>query len=218
MDLCFSIDALAASGRHAWRLLRDMRHWRTCVFAETLKPDDACLTDSKALQSWIGRRLVRDRGYELKARDKPGRFDFFMRGIFAHAIVHRMSTAPIPAIPDLQQCLTHAHTGVPWLIYLDLGGHFRALDTRGCQIIGNPEIAVRGEITSAEGYVGEKAAADAAYVARLYHQFLAGWQAHLDSGRLGVFVPDTEKLRDIERIRRDILAWTPESCASSRPT
>jgi len=218
MKLCFSIDALAASGDRAWRLLADESHWRPCTFAETLRADDACLTDRATLQSWTGRRLVRDRELLLKPRDKPGRFDFLMRGIFAHAIVHRMSAAPMPAMDDLQRCLATASPGTPWLIYLDLAGHFRAMDTQNSRIIGNPDIAVRGEIASAEGYVGEAAANDTAYVARLYQQFLAGWRTHLDTRRTGIFVPDIEKAGDLEAIRAAILAWEPESCASSPPT
>ncbi len=214
MKLYFSIDGLSAAGDKAWRLLEDEQHWRRCRFAEILKPGDARLTDRKTLQSWAGRRLKADKAFLLMPGGRPGRFDFLMRGIFAHTIIHRLSAAPLPGKDDLRQCLATSAPGTAWLVYLNLAGQFRALDTASNRIIGNPDIAVRGEVASAAGYVGEKAAASNDYVAGLYHQFLAGWLMHLQSRRLNVFVPDSEKLEEPEKIRQQILEWQPESCAS----
>jgi len=218
MKLCFSVDALSSAGDHAWRLLEDGKHWRPSSFAEALQPGDGKLTDRETLQAWVGRRLRSDKEFCLIPKDKPGRFDFFMRGIFAHAIIHRLSSAPLPDREDLIQCMASSTPGTAWLIYLDLAGHFKALDTNKNRIIGNLDIAVRGEVASAEAYVGKEAASKAAYVDGLYHQFLAGWWEHLNSRRLSVFVPDTEKLEELDQIRQKILDWEPEACASQPPT
>lgn len=214
MKLCFSIDALSAAGDKAWRLLEDGQHWRPCTFAEALQPCDGRLTDRETLQSWVGQRLKTDKELTLTARGKPGMFDFLMRGIFAHVIVHRLSAAPVPGKEELRQCMVAASPGTPWLIYLDLAGHFRVLDTTANRIIGNIDIAVRGEIASSEAFTGPAAAGKDAYIDGLYHQFLAGWREHLNSGHMAIFVPDAEKLEELDQIRQRILEWTPESCAS----
>ena len=44
MKLCFSIDALSASGAKAWRLLEN-HSWRECTYAEPLQDGDARITD-----------------------------------------------------------------------------------------------------------------------------------------------------------------------------
>ena len=214
MKLCFSVDALSSAGDQAWRLLEDGQHWRACSFTETLQPGDARLTDREALQSWTGQRLKTDKELTLTTKGKPGMLDFFMRGIFAHAIIHRLSAAPLPDKEDLRQCIEASAPGTPWLIYIDLAGHFKALDTASTRIIGNLDIAVRGEIASAEEYTGPKAAGKEAYIDGLYHQFLAGWWEHLNSYRLAVFVPDNEKLEELEKIRQRIVEWQPELCES----
>jgi hypothetical protein len=100
--------------------------------------------------------------------------------------------------------------GSPWLVYLDLGGNFRALDSGTASIIGNLDIAVRGDIASSPDYVGPQAAADARLMAEMHRQFLAGWLEHLKSRRLGVFVPDVEKLKDEASLRQAIDTWQPE--------
>ena len=214
MKLCFSVDALSSAGDRAWRLLEDGQHWRPCSFAEALQPTDARLTDKETLKSWIGQRLRADRELALAPKGKPGMFDFLVRGIFAHAIIHRLSAAPLPDKEDLRQCMAASIPGTPWLIYINLAGHFKALDSASNRIIGNLDIAVRGEIASAEEYTGPKAAGKETYIDGLYHQFLAGWWEHLNSHRLAVFVPDNEKLEELEKIKQRIIEWQPELCAS----
>ena len=49
MKLCFSIDALSASGAKAWRLLEN-QSWRECIYGEALKDGDARLTDQQNAQ------------------------------------------------------------------------------------------------------------------------------------------------------------------------
>lgn len=210
MKLCFSIDGLSASGDHAWRLQEDLQHWRSCSFAEDLRTGDARPVNRTDVEQWPGRRLKPDKELGLIAKARPGMFDFFMRGVFAHVIVHRFTPAPIPAREQLVQLLRESEPGTPWLIHLDLAGHFRMLDTCREKIIGNTEIAVRGEIASSSDHVGEKAAADEVYADEIYRQFLAGWCLHLVSRRLGVFVPDLEKVGDEPSLRQDIMDWKPE--------
>lgn len=198
MKLAFSIDALTAAGDRSWRLLKDEMHWRPSTFAADFKSGDASLTDAKKVEYWHGRRLQRDRELGLKAKDKPGLFDFFMRGVFAHAIVHRFSPPAVPDKEQLSATLAAATPGRPWLLYLDLGGGFRVLDSSREKVIGNIKIAVRGEIASSPDYIWPKAAANAIYVDGIYRQFLAGWLLHLQSRRLGVFVPDVEKAAAVD--------------------
>ncbi len=209
MKLYFSIDALHESGKQAWRLQRSNDHWRPCHFGAPLQQGDWRSPDVEEARAWHGLRLRLKHG-TLQAREKPGRFDFLARGIFAHAILHRLSAAPIPERAQLQQQLREHPPGVPWLPYLNLAGGFAMLDTRDTPIIGNLRIAVRGEIASAAQYVGESAANDEAWVDALYRQFLAGWKEHLRSGRTGIFVPDAETLRPVEEYRAWIENWQPE--------
>jgi hypothetical protein len=210
MKFCFTIDALSAAGNEAWRLMADEQRWRTATFAEDVQSQDARLTEDEIVRGWMGRRLSRDKQLGLKPREKPGMFDFLMRGIFAHAIVHRFSPAPVPDKDQLASTMAKAQPGCPWLVYLDLAGHFQALDTRHESIIANTHIAVRGEIASSQDYIGPKAAEDAILVDEIYRQFLAGWYTHLVSRRLGIFVPDAEKLEDEDQLRKKILAWKHE--------
>lgn len=210
MKLVFSIDALDDAGRHAWRLLNNGR-WRTCRFAEPLQAGDAALRDRHEAESWVGRRLKKDKQQGLIPRERPGRFDFLMRGIFAHAVPHRFSSAPVPDFEQLKQTVRALAPGTPWLLHLDLAGNFRALDTRTERIIGNLSIAVRGEIASSPDYVGPKAADNETLMHEIYHQFLAGWLEHLTTSRMGVFVPDVEKLKDESFYLEGIRHWTPET-------
>ncbi len=211
MKLAFSIDAVDASGAEAWRLRADGESWRRCVFAEDLKEGDARLTDLEEVSDWAGRRLRRDRARGLVPKDKPGMFDFLMRGIFAHAVVHRFSPPPIPDKSQMLAALRDAKPGVPWLLYLDLAGHFRLLDTSRQKILGNLEIAVRGEIASSPAYVGSQAVEDDRRMQELYRQFLGGWLQHLKSRRLAVFVPAVEETESEEKLRRAIEQWRWET-------
>jgi hypothetical protein len=210
MKFGLSMDALSAAGDEAWRLQADHEHWRPCSFAADLRAGDAMIESPDEAVRLAGLRLKKDRALGLKPVGRPGLFDFLMRGIFAHPVVHRFSPAPIPDKPQMTATLTGLKPGTAWLLYLDLGGNFRALDSATTHIIGNLDIAVRGEIASSPGYVGTEAVADARLMDEIYRQFLAGWLEHLKSRRLGVFVPDVEKLKDEPALIRDIESWPHE--------
>ena len=209
MQIGFTLDALSAAGDRAWRLQNDGK-WRPATFAEDARSGDRLDPGVEQIRDLVGRRLRRDRERGLLAQERPGMFDFLMRGIFAHAVVHRFSSPAIPERAQMIATLAALPPGTPWLLYLDLGGSFRALDTGVERIIGNLKIAVRGEIASAAGYVGAQAAVDTAYVELLYRQFLSGWLEHLKSRKPGVFVPDPEKLKEVADLHRMIEAITPE--------
>ena len=209
MNICFSLDALSPSGAKAWRLQIN-QHWRSCTYAEPLQTGDACLTDQQTIQQWLGHRLKTDKELGLIRSKKAGRFDFLMRGIFAHAVLHRRSSAPLPEFEQMVDCVQHCTPGTPWLIYLDPAGHFRALDTENHSILNNLDIAVRGEIASSAGYIGPQAAADTQQMQEQYRQFLAGWLEHLTSSNMQIFVPDPEKLKETETYLKEIKAWQPE--------
>lgn len=210
MKLCFTIDALSAAGDDAWRLLADGESWRACIFAEDAREGDAMPEDTAQVQQWAGQRLKKDKALLLTRQGKPGVFDFLMRGIFAHAIPHRLSPAPIPDKAQMTEAVREAAPGTPWLPYLDLAGHFRMLDSSLEPIIGNLNLAVRGEIASAAGYTGPEAADNADAMDTLYRQFLAGWLEHLNTRRLAVFIPDAEKLAPEEDLKRKIGDWQHE--------
>jgi len=210
MRLCFSIDALSAAGDKAWRLLDDGQRWRACRFAEALQEHDARLTDRGEAEDWVGRRLAKDKANVLKAKGKAGTFDFLMRGIFAHAVLHRLSPAPVPDKQQMVSVIRETPPGTPWLLYLNVAGHFCMLDTTSSKIIGNLDIAVRGEIASSEAFIGPQAAEKDILMDELWLQFLAGWDEHLQTSKMSAFVPDTEKLKEesfyLDRIRN----WQPE--------
>lgn len=210
MKLGLTMDALSAAGDAAWRLQADREHWLPCPFAADLRPDDALLESPGEAVHLAGQRMKKDRVLGLKPTGRPGLFDFLMRGIFAHPVVHRFSPAPIPDKTRMVATLSDLAPGTPWLLYLDLGGNFRTLDSGAARIIGNLDIAVRGEIASAAGYVGAEAAADARLMDEIYRQFLAGWLEHLKSRRLGVFVTDVEKLKDEATLVQAIASWQHE--------
>ncbi len=204
------MDALDAAGAKAWRLQDDMQHWRSCIYAEPMQEKDARFADPAAAEALNGRRMKSDKQLGLVTRDKPGAFDFLMRGIFAHAVLHRFSPAPIPDKQQMIDTIAALEAGTPWLLYLDVTGHFRALNTTDEHIIGNLRIAVRGEIASAEAYVGIQAAENEAMMALHYRQFLGGWLEHLRSGNMAVFVPDAEKTEQENDYIPKIRDWQHE--------
>jgi len=207
---CFSIDALSPSAAAAWRLQDDQR-WRQVVYAEPLQAGDARLIDQQAIAAWLGVRLKKDRTQGLVRQQRAGRFDFLMRGIFAHAVVHRFSAAPLPDLAQMVACHAGCEPGRPWLVYLDLAGHFCALDSDQQSILQNLSIAVRGEIASSPAYIGAQAAADAQLMGTIYHQFLAGWLEHLRSSNMQIFVPEVKQLKPQEELIAAIQAWQPEA-------
>jgi len=210
MKLFFTIDALSARGDKAWRLQSDMESWRPSTYAEAIQAGDAEITTREQAESWTGRRLVADKEFGLIAKEKAGRFDFLMRGIFAHAVLHRMSAAPLPNKDQMLDVMKSLKPGIPWLLYLNPAGHFFGMDTRGAKIIGNLDIAVRGEIASSEDYIGTKAAENESMMNTLYHQFIAGWWEHLTTAQMAVFVPDADKLREESFYIEKIENWLPE--------
>lgn len=195
MSLVFSIDALEASGKHAWRLQSDMQQWRPCTYAEALIDSDAKLTTPEDAEKHNGFRMQRDEDFGLIKRGKPGPFDFLLRGIYTHAVQHRLSPPPVPALNQMLDVVAELTPGTAWLLYLDSSAHFRALDSSREPIIGNLQIAVRGEIASSSAYVGPQAVLDEALMNRTWRQFLGGWLDHLQSGNMAIFVPDVEKLK-----------------------
>ncbi|MDQ6977285.1 MAG: hypothetical protein Q9M75_04155 [Ghiorsea sp.] len=209
MKLFFSVDALSLLGNQAWRL-QDDKTWRDCEFGEDLKEGDAKLTDKEEVRNWVNIRLSKDKETGLKVKGKSGMFDFLMRGIFAHVIVHRLSPAPVPNKDIMIQTIAQAEVGTPWLLYLDLAGNFRMLHSEQTPIIANPDIAVRGEIASSAGFIGEEAVKNTEMMDALYHQFVAGWLMHLETRRLSVFVPDTEDIRPLDECIEKIQAWKHE--------
>lgn len=209
MRLAFSIDALDAAGSHAWRLLDDQRSWRACTYAEPLHAGDARL-NARTAEKLTGHRMQQDKDSGLTKRGKTGMFDFLMRGIFTHAILHRLADPPVPSRDNMLATIAGLEPGTPWLLYLDVAGHFRALDSNHSRIIGNLDIAVRGEIASSPAYIGAGAVSDEALMDRTWRQFLGGWLEHLKSGNMAVFVPDVEKLREESIYLEEIGACRPE--------
>lgn len=209
MKVIFSIDALSPAGDKAWRL-QSNDSWRECTYAEPLRAGDAELTEKNEINFWPGRKLIKDKDRGLVAKNKAGMFDFLMRGIYAHAVVHRFGSAPLPSKEQMVKLLASLPPGTAWLMYLDIAGHFRALDSNKTGIIGNLDIAVRGEIASSPDYVGEKAAADEKLVESTFKQFIAGWLEHLKTHQMAVFVPDLEKLKDESDYIGEIEQWSGE--------
>ncbi len=209
MKLCFSVDALSLLGNKAWRLQKN-NTWRPCKFAEDLQSGDTKLTNKQEVGQWFSVRLQKDKELGLKPKGKAGIFDFMMRGIFSHVIVHRLSPAPVPNKNDMMQVIAQAEVGTPWLLYLDLSGNFRMLHSEQTPIMTNPDIAVRGEIASAAGFIGKEAVQNTAMMNTLYHQFVAGWLMHLETRRLSVFIPDTEDIRPLGECIEKIKAWQHE--------
>ncbi len=210
MNIIFSVIAMPQLGKKMWRL-QDDNTWRLLATPdEPLKEHDAKLTDKEEVQSWINVRLVEDKDTGLKVKGKTGIFDFLVSGILSHVVVHRLSPAPIPDKTQMIQTIAKSEVGVPWLLYLDLAGNFRMLNSDKTPIIGNPDIAVRGEIASSAAYVGKEAAANAEKMDILYHQFIAGWLTHLQTRRLSVFIPETKDMHSLEDCIEKIKAWKHE--------
>ena len=208
MRLAFTIDALSDSGGRAWRLRSDMAHWRPARFAEDAAAGDALLTEIGRLRPLIGLRLRRSRETGLSVKDRSGPFDFLQRGIFSHAILHRFTPAPIPDKEQMVQTLRRMVPGRAQLLYLDPGAIFRSREAE--DLIHNPTIAVRGEIASSPGFIGERAAADGRLVDQLWGQFLAGWSQHLASRRMNCFIPDPEHAPPVAASLAAIEAFRPE--------
>jgi len=210
LKLIFSIDALDAAGSHAWRLLDDEKTWRECMYAEPLATHDARMTDKKTVSDWVGCRLNKDKTSVLIKKDRAGRFDFLMRGIFAHAVLHRLSAAPVPDKQQMLDTIAALNPGTPWLLYLDTSGNFRTLDSHTTSIIGNPDIAVRGEIASSKDYVGKKAAENKLLMNEIWLQFLAGWLEHLHTSNMNIFIPEVKTLKEEDDYIQAIKHWQPE--------
>jgi len=209
MIRCYSIDALSASGDKAWRL-QDDESWRPCTYSEALQQHDARITDNDKAEYWVGRRLKKDKQGNLTAQKKAGTFDFLMRGIFAHAVIHHLQETPLPKRQQMETCIAGLTAGRSWLLYLDADGHFQALDTTTSHIIGNLNIAVRGEIASSPDYVGPEAVCNETRMDQTYRQFLGGWLDHLRSSNMNVFVPDIEKLKEEADYIEAIKSWRHE--------
>jgi len=206
---CYSIDALSVSGDKAWRL-QDDESWRPCTYGEALQPHDLRITDNAKAEYWVGRRLKKDKQGMLMPQQKAGRFDFLMRGIFAHAVIHHMQETPLPDRSDMEACIAAQTPGTPWLLYLDPDARFRSLDSGHEPIIGNLDIAVRGEIASSPDYVGPQAVTNAVLMDNTWRQFLGGWLDHLKSSNMNVFVPDIEKLKEESDYLDAIHHWQHE--------
>ncbi|MCF7821805.1 MAG: hypothetical protein K9M17_05105 [Mariprofundaceae bacterium] len=211
MKFFFTIDALSAAGDKAWRLQQDRKSWRPCTYAETASEADARIFETSESEGWTGRRLKADKEHGLIIKEKPGTFDFLVRGIYSHAVLHRQSAAPLPGKVQMIDTITSLAPGTPWLVYLNVAGQFKAIDTNSSRIIGNLDIAVRGEIASSENYIGPKAIENEQMMNELYHQFIAGWDEHLQTSQMAVFIPDTEKLKEESFYIEHIQNWQPEN-------
>jgi hypothetical protein len=211
MKLTFTIDALSAAGDKAWRLQSDMESWRPSTYAEAIVPGDAEVTDRELAEAWAGRRLVADKELGLIAKEKAGKFNFLMRGVFAHVVLHRLSSTPLPSKEQMLTEIASLAPGTPWLLYLNTAAQFASMDTNSGKIIGNMDIAVRGEIASSKEYIGPIAAENEPMMNTLYHQFLAGWDEHLQTSQMAVFVPDVEDLKEESFYLEKIQSWKPEN-------
>jgi hypothetical protein len=137
-------------------------------------------------------------------------FDFLGSGILSHVVEHRLSAAPIPDKAQMIKTIANAEVGTPWLLYIDIAGSFRMLHSEETAIIGNPDIAVRGEIASSEGFIGKEAAENTEKMDELYLQFIAGWLTHLETRRLSVFIPETKDIDSLDDYIEKIQAWEHE--------
>ncbi len=45
----------------------------------------------------------------------------------------------------------------------------------------------------------------------LYHQFLAGWDEHLQTSQMAVFIPDADELKEESFYVNRIQNWQPEN-------
>jgi len=211
MKFFFTIDALSAAGDKAWRLQQDQKSWRPCTYAESASEADARILETSESEGWTGRKLKTDKEHGLIIKEKAGRFDFLMRGIYSHAVLHRQSAAPLPGKDQMIDTIASLAPGTPWLVYLNVAGQFKAIDTNNSRIIGNLDIAVRGEIASSKEYIGPIAAEKESMMNVLFHQFIAGWWEHLQTSQMAVFIPDAEKLKEESFYVEKIQNWQPEN-------
>jgi len=209
MKLCFSIDALSPAANKAWRLQANDT-WRPIQYAEALQAGDATIDKTEVAESWVARRMQQDQDMGLIAKEKMGMFDFLSRSIYAHAVLHRLSDAPIPQRSQMIEVVASLTVGTAWLLYLNPAGQFTALDSNAEKIIGNLNIAVRGEIASSETYIGVLASQNENLMDVTYRQFLEGWLEHLKTSNMSIFVPDVEKLNEKDEILEKIQQWQHE--------
>ncbi|MDQ6990417.1 MAG: hypothetical protein Q9M11_01620 [Mariprofundaceae bacterium] len=209
MKLCFSVDALSPAGDKAWRL-QNNDTWRAIQYAEALQKDDAHIEKINVAESWVTRRMQNDKDRGLIAKEKMGMFDFLSRAIYAHAVLHRLSDAPIPQQSQMIELISTLTVGTAWLVYVNTAGQFTALDSNTQKIIGNLNIAVRGEIASSEGYIGVVASQNERLMDVTYRQFLEAWLEHLKTSNMSIFVPDVEKLNEKEEVLEKIQQWRHE--------
>jgi len=209
MKIIFSIDALSPAADKAWRLQTDDT-WRVAHYAEALQHNDTQVLKPSVAEDWVGRRLQKDADVGLIAKQKSGMFDFLSRAIYAHAVIHRLSDVPIPDKAQMIAVVKSLVPGTAWLLYLNTAGQFTALDSQHAKIIGNLDIAARGEIASSEHYIGPLASQNDDLMETNYRQFLEAWLEHLQTSKMTVFVPDVEKLHEKEEILAKIKLWQHE--------
>ncbi|MBL1351762.1 MAG: hypothetical protein COA61_000260 [Zetaproteobacteria bacterium] len=209
MKLIFSIDALSPAADKAWRLQTN-ETWRVAEYSEPLKDSDMQVLKPAIAEAWLGRRMKKDDDLGLIAQQKTGIFDFFSRSIYTHAVMHRLSDAPIPDKHQMVEVVASLTVGIAWLLYLNPAGQFTALDSNNAKIIGNLDIAVRGEIASSEHYIGSLASENDELMEATYRQFLEAWLEHLNTSKMSLFVPDVEKLNEKEDVLAQIQQWQHE--------
>ena len=209
MKLCFSIDALSPAADQAWRL-QDNQSWRRIDYAEPLQAHDQRMSTPKEAEVWLGIKMQKDKDVGLIPKGKSGIFDVFMRAIYTHTVLHHLSDVAIPERQQMLDVVRSLPVGTPWLLYLNLAGQFSALNTKQGRIIGNLDIAVRGEIASSAAYIGEQAVMQDDLMNVTYRQFLEGWLEHINTGKMAVFVPDVEKLEEEEQTLQKIQQWHHE--------
>ncbi len=209
MKLCFSIDALSPAADQAWRLQQD-ESWRPIHYAEPLQTHDQRIPTLPEAEAWLGIKMQKDKDVGLIPKGKSGMFDVFMRAIYTHAVIHRLSDAPIPDKQQMLDVIRALPVGTAWLVYLNLAGQFTALKSEEERIIGNLDIAVRGEIASSAAYIGAQAVLQDELMDTTYRQFLQAWSEHLETGKMAVFVPDVEKLDEQETVLHKIHQWCHE--------
>jgi len=209
MKIIFSIDALSPAADKAWRLQKNDT-WRVTEYAAPLQADDAHILKPSIAESWLGRRMQKDDKLGLLAQQKTGMFDFLSRAIYAHAVIHRLSSASIPDQKQMLAMVASLKPATAWLLYLNTAGQFTVLDSNNTKIIGNLDIAVRGEIASSENYIGPIASQNDDLMGTQYRQFLEAWLEHLKTSKMSVFVPDVEKLNEKDEILTEIQQWQHE--------
>ncbi|MBF0281084.1 MAG: hypothetical protein HQM07_00725 [Zetaproteobacteria bacterium] len=210
MKFGFTIDALSSSGKEAWRLEKECGSWRSITYAEPLQISDALLTEPDELSQWLNMRMQKSRELGLTPYKKSNPFDFLMRGVFTHLVLHRLSAAPIPDQVQMVKTIASLAIGTPWLLYLNVAGQFEALNTQTDSILKSVVIAVRGEIASSPEYIGVEAAKNEEMMAVLYVQFLGGWLEHLKTKNMQVFIPDAKDVKEKEAWLQAIADWQPE--------